>query len=59
MPKSEANPLEYKLTSEDGIFVARCPELDIASDGLTESEAMANLEEALALYFQKETYSDD
>jgi len=59
MTKSEANPLEYELTSEDGIFVARSPNLDIASDGLTESEAIENLKEALALYYEKETRCDD
>ena len=36
---------------EDG-FVALCPELDIASQGLSIEEARANLVEALTLFFE-------
>ena len=36
---------------EDG-FVALCPELDVASQGKTVSEARKNLQEALALFFE-------
>jgi hypothetical protein len=32
--------------------VAQCVELDVASQGETESEALSNLEEALELYFE-------
>ena len=35
---------------EDG-FVALCPELDIASQGVSIEEARANLVEALTLFF--------
>jgi len=37
---------------EDEWFVAQCLEVDIASQGTTESEALANLQEALELYFE-------
>ena len=33
-------------------FVAQCLEVDVASQGNTEDEALANLAEALALYFE-------
>ena len=37
-------------------YVALCPETDIASQGLSEEEALSNLPEALELFF--ETASD-
>jgi predicted RNase H-like HicB family nuclease len=33
-------------------FVAQCREVDIASQGLTEDEALDNLREALELHFE-------
>jgi len=33
-------------------YVALCPEVDVASQGKTVAEARANLEEALALFFE-------
>jgi hypothetical protein len=44
----------YIVTEEDGQFVALCLDVDVASDGPTEAEAVANLREALALYFQRD-----
>ena len=46
--------LSYSLEQEDGAYVARCLEIEVASDGNTEVEAVANLEEALALYGEPE-----
>lgn len=46
-----ATQLNYTIDLEDGVFTARCVELDIASDGLTRDEAIANLTEALDCYF--------
>ncbi|MHC0061401.1 type II toxin-antitoxin system HicB family antitoxin [Nostoc sp. UIC 10890] len=37
---------------ESNWFVAQCLEIDIASQGETETEALANLEEALSLHFE-------
>ncbi|MEH2383627.1 MAG: type II toxin-antitoxin system HicB family antitoxin [Nostoc sp.] len=37
---------------EGNWFVAQCLEIDIASQGQTETEALANLEEALSLHFE-------
>ena len=42
----------YLITAEEGVFVARALEVDVASDGRTAQEALANLEEALELYFE-------
>jgi len=48
--------MKYKLTAiiqkEDDMFVALCPELDIASQGYTIEEAKKNLEEAVAIFFE-------
>ena len=40
------------IKREDDGFVALCPELDIASQGLSIEEARANLIEALTLFFE-------
>jgi predicted RNase H-like HicB family nuclease len=37
---------------EDSWFIAQCLEVDIASQGKSEQEALANLAEALELYFE-------
>lgn len=44
--------LNYVVSPEDGVFVARCLDVEVASDGPTEKEAVANLQEALELYFE-------
>ena len=44
--------LSYVAFSEDGVFVARCLDVEVASDGMTEMEALVNLREALELYFE-------
>jgi len=41
--------MNYTMTKEDGVFVAQCLDIDVASDGGTEQEALENLLEALAL----------
>jgi len=46
------------IEREDNLFVALCPELDIASQGETVSEARANLEEALSLFFETASQSE-
>jgi predicted RNase H-like HicB family nuclease len=40
------------IEREDDMYVALCPELDIASQGDTVEEARANLVEALELFFE-------
>ena len=40
------------LEREGDVYVALCPELDIASQGATIEEAAANLREAVALFIE-------
>ena len=42
------------ITKEERLFVASCPELDIASQGETIEEALNNLKEAIELYLENE-----
>lgn len=45
------DPLRYSVVQEaDGVFVAQWLDGEIASDGATEADAIANLREAVALY---------
>ena len=43
------------VTHEGALQVARCLEVEVASQGETIEEALANLREALELYFEDET----
>jgi len=40
------------IEREDNLYVALCPELDIASQGETVEKARANLKEAIELFFE-------
>jgi predicted RNase H-like HicB family nuclease len=40
------------VTHEDALYVARCLEVEVASQGPTVEEALASLKEALELYFE-------
>jgi predicted RNase H-like HicB family nuclease len=44
--------LTVTVEREGDGYVSMCPELDIASQGVTAEEARANLEEALELFFE-------
>ena len=44
--------LKYVVFEEDGAFVARCLDVEVTSEGDTGQEAVANLQEALELYFE-------
>jgi predicted RNase H-like HicB family nuclease len=45
-------PFAAKVWREGNWYVAQCLELDVASQGATEEEALANLREALELHFE-------
>lgn len=45
-------PLTAVIEREDDMYVALCPEYDIASQGSTIEEARSNLIEALTLFFE-------
>lgn len=42
------------VTREEDMYVAQCLEVDVASQGETVEKALANLREALELYFEDE-----
>jgi predicted RNase H-like HicB family nuclease len=44
--------LHYVTWEEDDAYVAQCLDVDVASEGDTQDEAIANLKEALELYFE-------
>lgn len=44
-------PFNASVTREGDWFVAQCLEVDVASQGETEEQALANLREALELHF--------
>jgi len=42
--------LTVVIWEEEGVFVSKCPELEVASAGDTPQEALVNLEEAIELW---------
>ncbi|MCK5042783.1 MAG: type II toxin-antitoxin system HicB family antitoxin [Candidatus Aenigmarchaeota archaeon] len=40
------------IQKEDNFFVARCPELNVTSQGKTIEDAQANIKEAIELYIE-------
>lgn len=45
-------PFAATVWREGGWYVSQCLEVDVASQGESEEEALANLREALELHFQ-------
>jgi len=41
------------ITKEGNWYVAQCVEIDVASQGETEDEALHNLQEAIELHFEE------
>ncbi len=41
-----------RVWRENGWYIAQCAEVDVASQGRTRRSAVANLREALTLYFE-------
>jgi predicted RNase H-like HicB family nuclease len=50
--------LKVLLYEEEGGFVAQCLNVNVASEGDTEQDALANIREALELYFDEEVEPD-
>lgn len=50
--KKRRQDSNYVVVHENGVFIARCPDLGLSIQGATEKEAVENLEAALALYFE-------
>jgi predicted RNase H-like HicB family nuclease len=45
-------PFSAKVWREGNWFIAQCLEVDVASQGETEDDALANLKEALELHLE-------
>lgn len=52
--KNLKSGLHAIVWEEKPLFVAKCMEVEVASQGVTRQEALSNLEEALDLYFENE-----
>ena len=50
--ESMKRPFAATVSREGSWYVAQCLEIDVASQGESEDEALANLREALQLYFE-------
>jgi predicted RNase H-like HicB family nuclease len=55
LPFSIMKPMAYCTYREDEFVVAQCLNVDISSFGATREEAIANLKEAVELYFEGES----
>lgn len=51
---AETLTLSGVIWMEEDLYIAWCPELDIASQGTTIEEALKNLQEAIELYLEDE-----
>lgn len=45
--------IKYEVYPEGDLFVARCLNIDVSTDGATEEEALDNLREAIELFFER------
>jgi len=52
MSEGSTAHLTAVVLREDGWYVARCVEVEVASQGQTVEESLDNLREALELYFE-------
>lgn len=52
MPGARSVQFTAAVTQEDDLYVARCLEVEVTSQGANLEEALANLREALELYFE-------
>jgi predicted RNase H-like HicB family nuclease len=50
-------PFAATVWREGNWYVSQCLEVDVASQGATEEEALVNLREALELYFEPQPIS--
>ena len=55
MKQHKLNIVVYR---EDEYYVAQCLDVDVASFGKTEKEALKNIQEALELYFEDSSGSE-
>lgn len=55
MAHSLMKPIAYCVYREEKFIVAQCLNVDVSSFGSTRKEAVANLKEAVELYFEGES----
>ena len=53
-PYAGVMELTAAITHEGELFVARCLEVEVTSQGVSVEDALENLKEALGLYFENE-----
>lgn len=57
-----SSPMKRMFTAslwrEDDWYIAQCLEVDVASQGTTEDEALSNLREAIELHFEEPIASE-
>jgi len=60
-PRGRMDPAEFTaaITHEAPWYVARCLDVEVASQGESAEEALANLKEALELYFEDEDLAEE
>ncbi len=51
--------LYYVVFPEENVFVARCLDVEVTTDGTTEQAAVDNLREALEIYFDSAVIGTD
>ncbi len=51
-PYADLMELTAAITHEGELFVARCLEVEVTSQGVSVGDALENLKEALGLYFE-------
>ncbi|MFZ2162154.1 MAG: hypothetical protein WAW02_08055 [Sideroxyarcus sp.] len=50
--KKNKQRMNYVVVKEGSFYIAKCSDLDLECRGATEQEAIANLQEALALFYE-------
>ena len=58
LPYNDAVRLTAAISNEPPYYVARCLEVEVTSQGETQEEALANLREALELYFEDQPFPE-
>lgn len=53
MTEDSPYKIKYELFPEGDVFVARCLDFEVVSDGATEEEALENLREAIELFLER------
>lgn len=50
--------LKFSVHFKDGVFVARCLDVEVEGEGDAREKAVANLQDALVLFFENKTAKD-